>query len=227
MIIDPYQWHTVRVTDVAQESPDAVSIHTERPADYEWAPGQHAIMRVTLADGTKRLRQYSYANAPSATHLQFTITRSPQGEVSSWLIDSCTTSSIIEVSQAFTGPLNIALDGYKHIGMIAGGSGIAPMLSYMHVFREEKNAPARTLLYTTRGSSRCASEYLQPLPEENIMVRVSDVDGRFTDQQIVESLRSCDLILLCGSRQFVSALHDICHRAFPKTDIRAEAFSLT
>ncbi len=227
MIIDPYHWHSVRVTHVLHESLDAVTVQTERPADYIFEPGQHAIVRVTLKDGTQRLRQYSFAGSPSSRHIQFTITRSPQGEVSAWFIDSCTTADVIEISQPFTGPLHITTKKYSHIGMVAGGSGIAPMLSYLHMFREASDAPVRTVLYTTRSSSRCATDELVAGPGETITAKMSDLEGRFTPEEIVRSLQDCDLVLLCGSRQFVTQLYSLCREKLHNPEIRAEAFSLT
>jgi hypothetical protein len=34
MLIDPYSWNTVRITNIVRESPDAVTLVTELPADY-------------------------------------------------------------------------------------------------------------------------------------------------------------------------------------------------
>lgn len=226
MIIDPYRWYAVRVTHVLHDSLDAVTVQTERPADYAFEPGQHAIIRVTLRDGSQRLRQYSYAGSPSSNHLVFAITRSPDGEVSSWFIDSATTASVIEISQPFTGPLQLDIGSYNHIGMVAGGSGIAPILSYVKKLREASDAPFRTILYSTRASSQINVDSLDATPQEAIIITISDIDGRMTNDKIVNSLTGCDLILLCGSRQFVSQLHSLCTDRLPTAEIRAEAFSL-
>ncbi|MEO5691251.1 MAG: hypothetical protein ABIQ64_03635 [Candidatus Saccharimonadales bacterium] len=226
MIIDPYRWHTVRVTQIAHESTDAVSVQTERPAGYIFESGQHAIVRITLPDGTQRLRQYSFAGSPAAKLIQFVITRAPHGEVSSWFIDTSNTASLIEISQPFTGPLHLNIDTYSHVGMIAGGSGIAPMLSYIHTLREHPDSPARTLLYTTRSTSLCAANVLQETKGETILVRQTDVDGRLTHDEIIRALGGCDLILVCGSRQFVTELHALCTLRLPDVTVRAEAFSL-
>lgn len=154
------------------------------------------------------------------------ITRSPQGEVSSWFVDTCATSSVIEISQPFAGPLQINAIPYSNVGMVAGGSGIAPMLAYLHMFREATSAPLRTLLYATRISSYCARDSLRAAQGEIITVRMSDVEGRLTADEIIDALKACDLILLCGSRQFVTELRALCNSKLPDAEIRAEAFSL-
>lgn len=226
MIIDPYQWHTVRITHIDHPAPDAVIITTEKPTHYTFAPGQHAVVRVRLSDGTQRIRQYSFSDSPTISQLQFTITRSPRGDVSSWFIDQCSLASTIDLSQPFTGPLAIDPSSYRQIGMIAGGSGIAPIMSHLSVMRESQNTAKRILLYTTRSQSHCVTDRLSPIASEVIITRLSDIDGRLTSLEIIDNLAGCDLILLCGSRQFVSALHDICSKTLPRSEIRAEAFSL-
>lgn len=227
MIIDPYHWHPVQVRRILRESADAVRVEVEKPADYSFIPGQHAVVQVKLDDGTKRVRQYSYSNAPSAKTLEFTITRAAGGEVSSWFIDTCTEGSYIAISQAFTGPLQQFSD-YKRIGMVAGGSGLAPMLSILRHLRDIEQSTPRTLLYSTRAASVCATNLLRPISShEHIVVQISDQDGRMTPDGITAHLHECDVVLICGSRQFVSAMRSLCANSFPDTPIHAEAFSLT
>lgn len=227
MLIDPYSWNTVRITNIVRESPDAVTLVTELPTDYTFRPGQHAIVRVTLKDGTQRLRQYSFAHSSHQHELHFTITRSPGGEVSSWCIDHATTKSILDISQPFTGPLDHDLSGYLRIGMVAGGSGVVPIMSHLRTLRHDNSQATIRLLYSTTSLQRCyASELAESNKNEHVLVRLTDTETRFTTSEIVHRMNDCDVILLCGSRQFVTAVQKICHDAYPGTPILAEAFSL-
>jgi ferredoxin-NADP reductase len=227
MLIDPYSWNTVRITNIVRESPDAVTLVTELPTDYTFRPGQHAIVRVTLKDGTQRLRQYSFAHAPHENELCFTITRSPGGEVSSWSIDHATTKSTIDVSQPFTGPLDHDLSTYRSIGMIAGGSGIVTIMSHLRTLRYAQSSTHISLMYSTVSDQKCyISELVDSNTNEHILVRLTDTQLRFSRSEIVEHMKDCDVILLCGSRKFVTALQSICHETFPDTPTLAEAFSL-
>lgn len=227
MLIDPYSWNTVRITNIVRESPDAVTLVTELPADYTFRPGQHAIVRVTLKDGSQRLRQYSFAHGPHGHELFFTITRSPGGEVSGWCIDHATTKSTIDISQPFTGPLDHDVSTYRSIGMIAGGSGVVPMMSHLRTLRHGASSANIHMLYSTITSQQCyASELVESNDKEHVMVRLTDSEPRFSQSEIVDRIRDCDVVLLCGSRQFVTSVQGICHEAFPSTPTLAEAFSL-
>jgi ferredoxin-NADP reductase len=227
MLIDPYSWNTVRITNIVRESPDAVTLVTELPADYTFRPGQHAIVRVTLKDGSQRLRQYSFAHGPHGHELFFTITRSPGGEVSGWCIDHATTKSTIDISQPFTGPLDHDLSGYHRIGMIAGGSGIVPMMSQLHTLRHNNSRTNLNVLYSTVSAQRCyVSDLVNSRKDEHIHLRLTDTEPRFSPAEVLEQMKDCGIVLICGSRQFVTSMQGICHEAYPDTPTLAEAFSL-
>ena len=227
MLIDPYSWNTVRITNIVSESPDAVTLVTERPSGYTFRPGQHAIVRATLKDGSERLRQYSFAHTSHENELYFTITRSPGGEVSSWCIDHASRKSTIDISQPFTGPLDHNLSTHRRIGMIAGGSGIVPIMSHLRTLRYAQLPTHINLMYSTVSDKKCfVSELVDSNKNEHILVRLTDTQPRFSRSEIVEHMKDCDVILLCGSRQFVTALQSICHETFPDTPTLAEAFSL-
>jgi ferredoxin-NADP reductase len=227
MLIDPYSWNTVRITNIVRESPDAVTLVTERPVDYTFRPGQHAIVRVTLKDGSQRLRQYSFAHTPLENELFFTITRSLGGEVSGWCINHASTKSTIDISQPFTGPLDHDISRYRHIGMIAGGSGIVPMISHLRTLRHDKSPASITVLYSTVSAQQCyASELVDSNKNEHIQVRLTDSETRYSTLDVAEHIKGCDIILLCGSRQFVTAMQATCRETYPGIPTLAEAFSL-
>lgn len=227
MLIDPYAWNTVRVLNTVRESLDAVTLVTERPNGYVFRPGQHAIIRVTLRDGSQRLRQYSFAQSPDEHTLQFTITRSPNGEVSSWCIDHATKKSTIDISQPFTGPLDHDLSGYLRIGMVAGGSGIVPLMGHLRTLRHSASLARINVLYSTVSVQQCyASELVATNKNEHILVRVTDTEPRFSQVEIIDHMKECDVILLCGSRQFVTAIQAMCGEGNLKVPILVEAFSL-
>jgi ferredoxin-NADP reductase len=227
MLIDPYHWQTVRITELIRESADAITLVTERPAKYSFAPGQHAIVRVILDDGSTRLRQYSFAHSPDTHSLHFTITRSLGGDVSNWSIDRASTKSVLDISQPFTGPLHNDLSNYRHIGMIGGGSGIAPLMSHLRLLRDQNAEQTVSVLYSTRSSQRCYDNELVSLNEhESIIVRLTDSSPRFAHDEIVEAMKDCDMIMVCGSREFVMDIQKQLHAAYPTAEQRYEAFSL-
>ncbi len=228
MLIDPYHWHTLRVTAILRESPQAVTIITSRPQNYRFIPGQHTIMRVTLPDKRSYLRQYSFAGIPSGDNLRFTIVQTPDGIVSSWCVTSMQPGDTIEISQPFTGPLAIKTSHYTHIGMIAGGSGIVPIMSHLRHLRKSSPNTSVTLLYSTHRVRQCFKDELSAQNSHELFdIRLTDAGSpRLTPQDIRRLLDTCDSVMICGSRQFVQVMKDFCKSLSADIPVYTEAFSL-
>jgi ferredoxin-NADP reductase len=112
--------------------------------------GQHVDVRLTAEDGYQAVRSYSIASAPEATQLMITVERLDDGEVSPYLVDDVLPGDPLE----FLGPIG----GYfvwsavmnAPLLLIAGGSGIVPLMAMArHRALTGSKVPAR-LLYSSR-----------------------------------------------------------------------------
>jgi len=116
------------IDGTAMLTPDVVSLDLEvaRPVDFE--AGQFMLLSVT---GIAGARAYSMVNfAPRAERLLFVVKKKPGGRVSEWLFGPGVTGSRV----ALFGPLGAATfhpDIGKNLLCIAGGSGIAGMMSIL------------------------------------------------------------------------------------------------
>lgn len=225
MIIDPYQFQTVRLSQIVRESKRAVSLRVTGTTPYAFQPGQHAIVRVTLQSGATLVRQYSFASAPSSGDLWLTIVETPGGAVSTWANQHAHVGDILEISQPFNGPLVHKLPRGK-ICMIAGGSGIVPLMSHLREQRLHPTDSSISLLYSSRSESTCYQIELVPTPSETIVTRFTDQQPRFTSREIELACQDAKLVLICGSRQFVKAMLVSCSRVVEPLLIHCEAFSL-
>ena len=226
MILDPYTWHRLAITTVVRESPQAVSIAVQRPPGYDFAPGQHAVVRVTLPSGGRLMRQYSFASAPSDNTLWFTVIKTADGAVSTWFVDAATPGDRIEISQPFTGPLAQDLSIVTRCTLIAGGSGIAPIMSHLRTLRTLPKPPQVSLLYTTRRDTQCYKDELLAHAHETIDGRLTDISPRFDPDEIRQATSGANVVLVCGSRQFVAQLRRILDPVVASDRIYSEAFSL-
>ena len=102
------------------------SVELEQPMKF--LPGQFALL---AAPGLRGFRAYSMVNEPGAcTRLDFLIKRKPAGAFSDWLFERARENALI---QTF-GPLGRAVfypEEGKHMLAIAGGSGIAGIMSML------------------------------------------------------------------------------------------------
>jgi ferredoxin-NADP reductase len=119
-----------------------------------WAghlPGQHVDIRLTAEDGFQAQRSYSIASPPEDELLALTVERVDNGEVSSYLLDDFRTGDQFELR----GPIGRYFVWTADMGgplcLIAGGSGIAPLMAMLrHRDRRNSRAPA-LLVYSSRS----------------------------------------------------------------------------
>ncbi|MFN2556719.1 MAG: ferredoxin reductase [Nitriliruptorales bacterium] len=94
-------------------------------------PGQHVDLRVTAEDGYQAQRSYSIASAPQGARLELTVERLPDGEVSPYLVDVLEPGDQVEVR----GPIGgwFVWDGSSSapLLLVAGGSGVVPLMSIL------------------------------------------------------------------------------------------------
>lgn len=98
------------------------------PADF--LPGQYAMLRLS---GMRELRAYSMSNQPNHSgEWKFMIRNVPGGNISGKFFDSLTPGAAVELD----GPYGIAHlrpeEQTRDIVCIAGGSGLAPMVSILN-----------------------------------------------------------------------------------------------
>lgn len=224
MLLDPYQFQSVKLVDVVRESAEAVSVRLEPPVDYSFLSGQHAVVRVTV-NGTQYTRQYSFSSAPQSGELWLTIVKTPGGVVSNWFVETATAGDSIEISRPYSGPLMQKLTRGKQC-MIAGGSGIAPLMSIVRDNRLLAHPQAISLLYSTRTNRRCFAHELAPLDHETIVVRLSDTEGRFSEEDVLQAINGCASVYVCGSREFVEFVRLVCKKLPVQCPVFSEAFTL-
>ncbi len=147
----------VRVTRVVQETKDAVSIHFEEldGAELAFLAGQFMTVEVTI-DGERLRRAYSLAgpSVPGASR-HVTVKRVDGGKVSNALCDSVregTELAVLGPSGAFT--LEEACEGGdepEHLVLLAGGSGITPIMSLAATTLATHGSRRVTLVFGNRS----------------------------------------------------------------------------
>jgi len=150
----PAMTRPLKVTDVIRETDDAVSIYlTEADGSaLEFRPGQFLSVDVII-DGERCRRAYSLASACMAgTPRHITVKRIANGRVSNHLNDTIRVGDELAVlgpSGNFTvepRPVN-----ERHLVMIAGGSGITPIMSILETILRLEDRSRVTLIYGNRS----------------------------------------------------------------------------
>ncbi len=94
--------------------------------------GQHVDIRLTAGDGYTAQRSYSIGSpAGSEARIELTVERVKEGEVSPFLLDELRAGESIELRGPIGGYFTWSPVGSDPLLLIAGGSGIVPLMSML------------------------------------------------------------------------------------------------
>jgi ferredoxin-NADP reductase len=138
------------VTELIEETPQVKTIVLELP---DWAghrAGQHVDVRLTAEDGYQAQRSYSIASPPEDERLAITVERLADGEVSPYLVDELVAGDKVELRGPIGGYFVWEAGAGGPLLLVAGGSGVVPLMSMLrHRAAAGAPVPAR-LLYSAR-----------------------------------------------------------------------------
>jgi ferredoxin-NADP reductase len=144
-------WRLGEVVETRPETPRARSIALAVPDWEGHRPGQHVDLRLTAADGYQAQRSYSIASAPEEPRLVLTVERIEDGEVSPYLVDELRVGDRLELRGPIGGYFTWQVGDGGPLLLIAGGSGVVPLMAMLrHRIAAGGAAPVR-LLYSSRS----------------------------------------------------------------------------
>jgi len=145
-------WQLATVSAIRPETANVKTFAFSLPDWQPHMPGQHYDLRLTAADGYQAQRSYSIASPPEqAGGVELSIERLPDGEVSAFMHDTVMVGDRIELRGPIGGYFVWSAVSGGPLLLIAGGSGIVPLMAML---RERAAAGARqpaTLLYSSRS----------------------------------------------------------------------------
>ena len=144
-------WHVGKVISLHDETATARTIILEVPDWPGHVAGQHVDVRLTAADGYSAARSYSIASAPNLNgRIELTIERLPDGEVSPYLTQELTVGDPLELRGPLGGWFVWRTNQTEAIQLIAGGSGIVPLMAMIRSRASAGNPAPFRLLYSVR-----------------------------------------------------------------------------
>lgn len=144
-------WRVAMVASVHDETRTARSITFDVPDWPGHFAGQHVDVRLTAADGYSAARSYSIASAPSDDkRVEITVERLDDGEVSPYLTGEVTAGDPLEVRGPIGGWFVWHPQQTEPIQLIAGGSGLVPLMAMMRTRAAVHSMMPFRLLYSVR-----------------------------------------------------------------------------
>jgi ferredoxin-NADP reductase len=145
------QWLTATVREVVDETPRVRSLVLDVPGWPGHRAGQHIDVRLTAPDGYQAQRSYSIASAPAENTITLTVEMLPDGEVSSYLAGEARVGDRFELRGPIGGYFVWTSDLEGPLFLVAGGSGIVPLMAILRVRALKKAIQPATLLFSSRS----------------------------------------------------------------------------
>ena len=145
-------WQLGDVVATQKETPHAKSITLDVPHWTGHRAGQHVDVRLTADDGYQVERSYSIASAPAeAPRVTLTVERLDDGEVSPYLVDELRVGDKLELRGPIGGYFVWEANSGDPLLLVAGGSGIVPLMAMLRQRAAVGSTVPARLLYSSRA----------------------------------------------------------------------------
>lgn len=147
------KWQLATIRKIIQENPQVKTFSLALPTWIPHLAGQHYDIRLTAPDGYQAQRSYSIASPPEQSgEIELTIELIDDGEVSGYLHEYAEVGDQLELR----GPIGgyFVWEATEDVGpllLIAGGSGIVPLMSMLRHRRIAKATHLTKLLFSIRS----------------------------------------------------------------------------
>src|SRR6188472_1017635 len=147
----PVVWRLATVCELIDETPRARTLVLDVPGWPGHAAGQHVDVRVTADDGYQAERSFSIASAPEQETLALTVERIDGGEVSPYLTRELRVGDRLELRGPFTSYFVWRTADGGPLLLIAGGSGLVPLMAMLRHRAASSSAVEVRLLVSARS----------------------------------------------------------------------------
>ncbi len=229
----PSAWQSATVVEIRNETAQAKTFRLALVEPSPHLAGQHYVVRLTAPDGYTASRSYSIASAPAdLPHIELTIERLVEGEVSSFFHDAVEIGDEIEVR----GPIGgwFVWPGDTKALLLGGGSGVVPLMAMLRMARRSGRSDLLHLVVSTRRPDDLYYRDELTGPEVTVVYsREAPADstrapGRLAAADLQPLLEPEATTYICGSSGFADAATDLLTGlGEPAERIRVERFGPT
>jgi ferredoxin-NADP reductase len=147
----PLRWQRATVVEKVAVTPTATTLILDAPDWARHRAGQHVDIRLTAEDGYQAERSYSIASPPEDPRLALTIERLEDGEVSPYLADELRPGDLLELRGPIGGWFTWRVEDGGPLLLIAGGSGLVPLMAMVRHRSSARSQVATRLLVSARS----------------------------------------------------------------------------
>jgi ferredoxin-NADP reductase len=146
-------WLLAEVVEIVPETPRVKSLVFAVPGWPGHRPGQHVDIRLTAEDGYQAQRSYSIATPADGERVVLTVERLEDGEVSPFLVGELLVGDRLELRGPIGGYFVWEGADDAPLHLVAGGSGIVPLMAMLRHRAGLESAGPAALVYSARTES--------------------------------------------------------------------------
>ncbi|HEX5403393.1 MAG TPA: ferredoxin reductase [Pseudonocardiaceae bacterium] len=143
-------WRVATVAALRDETSTARTLVLDVPGWPGHLAGQHVDVRLTAEDGYTAVRSYSVAAVGDGDRIEVTVEQVEDGEVSSYLAGVAEVGDLVEVRGPVGGWFVWEPEQTEPVQLVAGGSGIVPLMAMIRARAAAQRAVPFRLLYSAR-----------------------------------------------------------------------------
>jgi ferredoxin-NADP reductase len=215
-------WQAAEIVAIERATPRIASVFL-KAAIAPHVAGQHLDIRLTADDGYEAQRAYSIASAPSDARIELLIEKLEEGEVSSYFHEIARVGDLVDVRGPLGGHFVWRAEDGGPLLLLAGGSGIAPLMAMVREWVRSASGLPLMLAYSARTWDELAfrdelMDIAQRRPAFRFVAvttreakrRASDLDRRIDAAALEALLASWGQrprhAYVCGSNRFVEGV---------------------
>nr|WP_199521668.1 ferredoxin reductase [Jiangella anatolica] len=145
------EWRVATLAEFRNETATARTLLLDVPGWPGHLAGQHVDVRLTDADGYSTQRSYSLGAPADGERVELTVQKVPGGEVSEYLTDVYSIGDPIELRGPVGGWFVWHPSRTAPVLLVAGGSGIVPLMAMVRARRQARSRAPFRLIYSVRS----------------------------------------------------------------------------
>jgi ferredoxin-NADP reductase len=175
-------WRPAVLVELRHETASASTLVLNVPGWSGHLAGQHVDVRLTAPDGYQAARSYSLAAPADSEQIEITVQRVPDGEVSSYLAGDAGPGDSVEVRGPVGGWFVWKPDQNDSVLLVAGGSGVVPLMAMIRTRGGISAAPFRLIYSVRRPEDRIYYDELARRDAEDAGLDVTFLYTRVTPE---------------------------------------------
>lgn len=203
--------HIIKIKSVDNVTHDVLGFKTEKPANFNFIPGQASRISINKEGWEKKKRSFTFTSLPEEDYLEFVIKTYPSHEgVTNELLTLKAGDEFIlhEVWGAIA---------YKGEGLfIAGGAGVTPFISIFRHLRAKNeltnnklifaNKTVADIIYNYEFKDMLGQNFINILSQE----KNADFDHGLISEEFLKKhgVNNYDYVYLCGPKPMMDSIEE-------------------